>query len=45
MLSWNCIKLDMGSQPGDSRNTSGANGPLSLKLLHKSNGGRELMCG
>jgi hypothetical protein len=32
MVSWNCIKLPIGSQPGESKNTRGTRGLLSLKL-------------
>ncbi len=42
MESWNCIKLAMGSQPGDNKKTKGASGMLSLKLAVKSNIGRQL---
>jgi hypothetical protein len=38
----NCIKLAIGSHPGDKRNTMGVRGVLSLKLCDKSKGGNVL---
>jgi hypothetical protein len=38
----NCIKLAIGSHPGDKRNTMGVSGVLSLKLWAKSKGGNVL---